>query len=107
MNRPRKAALLVGAVTVALCLAAFYIASNAPDGLEKTAADLGFEHRARSAEASPLAGYQVRGLSSPAASTITAALGGALVCFGAVFGLGKALARRKSRFAPGSARPVD
>jgi hypothetical protein len=68
-----------------------------PDGLDKAASLLGFEQKslARPLIASPLAGYHIPGVSSPAAATVLAAAAGAaaVLCIFLIF---MALARRLS-----------
>jgi cobalt/nickel transport system permease protein len=79
---------------VALGLALFVspFASGWPDGLERVAERLGFEHRAAPAAlASPLADYAVPGLSSPAVSTVVAGVAGTLAAFALAYVLARLL----------------
>jgi hypothetical protein len=70
------------ALALVLGLAVFVspFATPWPDGLEKVAASIGFESRARAAEM-PLAEYSVPGVGSPVAATALAAGIGTLVVF--------------------------
>jgi cobalt/nickel transport system permease protein len=65
-------------------------ASGWPDGLERVAANLGFEHKAVSSPlvASPFGDYHFPGIGSPAGATAVAGLIGAVVVF--VLGIGLA-----------------
>lgn len=75
---------------VALAVVASLVASTSPDGLERVAADLGFEDRATTVLDAPLPDYAVAGL--PAAfSGAVAGLLGALVVGGVSFGAGRLL----------------
>ena len=112
------AVLCLAALTLALCAAGSWIASSAPDGLEKVAETLGFAGRARSSGPGLLAGYQAPGPASTAARRIAAALAGAIVCFLVVFAMARLFWRRRGRLplhprqtgrervAPGPARPL-
>ena len=74
-------------------------ASPLPDGLEKVAASLGFEHRAAAnpVVSSPLKDYQIPGIQSASAATIAAGAVGAIVVFVLSFLLARVLVpRRKS-----------
>jgi cobalt/nickel transport system permease protein len=64
-----------------------------PDGLEKIAARLGFEHRAADASllASPFADYSIPGIASKSFSTIVAGLAGTLAVFLLVWSLARAV----------------
>jgi cobalt/nickel transport system permease protein len=71
-------------VVIAIGLALFIspFASQLPDGLEKTAADLGFASQALApAIAAPIADYQMPGISSAAMGTAIAGVIGTLVAF--------------------------
>jgi len=71
-----------------------------PDGLEKIASVLGFEHRAstKGLIPSPLADYAVPGMSSPVFSTIIAGCIGTVIAFGLAYLLARILtpARRST-----------
>jgi len=69
-------------VAVGLALFVSPFATSWPDGLERVAARLGFEHRASPAGlASPLPDYAVPGVSSAVASTMVAGIAGTLAAF--------------------------
>lgn len=75
--------LMVYGGLVALWLAVFVSpwASNSPDGLDKTAGDLGFESSAKTVMVSPMADYKVAFVSREAISTSVAGAVGTLVVF--------------------------
>jgi cobalt/nickel transport system permease protein len=97
--RPRYGELAVRGLLVALALAVFVapFASRWPDGLEKVAATLGFEHRAAAtpALAAPLTDYRVPGVGSAALSTVIAGTAGTLVAFGVAWLLAVVLTPRR------------
>ncbi|MCK6487635.1 MAG: PDGLE domain-containing protein [Planctomycetes bacterium] len=86
---PRLA--LTAAVVLALVLAGAFLASDRPDGLERTAEDLGFADAARPQPAL-LPDYTVPGIAG-GGSTVLAGLLGAGVCLAVAAGIA-ALARR-------------
>ena len=92
--KARSTILILAGLTLLLCAAGFYVASAAPDGLERIAIRLGFAHRERAALTGPLADYQFPWLASPALRKMIAALLGALVCFLALLAWGRYSARR-------------
>jgi cobalt/nickel transport system permease protein len=107
-GQPQLRGLLVaGGVIVALALAVFVgpLASSAPDGLEKVAHALGFagKEAADAVAATPLAGYKVAGIGSPAVATALAGAVGTLVMFGVSLLLGRLLARKSPGARPGPA----
>jgi ABC-type Fe3+ transport system permease subunit len=71
-------------------------ASQLPDGLEKLASSLGFEHRASGelTVPSPLKDYQLPGVQSSASATIMAGVIGAIAVFALSFLLARVLVRR-------------
>jgi cobalt/nickel transport system permease protein len=83
---PRYGELAAQGMLVALGLAVFLapFASGWPDGLERVAARLGFEHRTAATPAltAPLPDYHFPGAGSGARSTIIAGVVGTLVAFG-------------------------
>lgn len=89
---------LVLAIGLALFVAPF--ASPWPDGLERVAGRLGFEHRAAgvSAVPSPWADYRLGGIESAAMATALAGAIGTVIVFGLAFALARALV-------PGTSRP--
>jgi cobalt/nickel transport system permease protein len=84
--QPRYDELAARGVLIALGLAIFVapFASGWPDGLEKVAATLAFEHRAAAtpALAAPLPDYRFPGVGSAVLSTVIAGVAGTLVAFG-------------------------
>ena len=86
--------LLLAAVLIAVIVAPF--ASAWPDGLERVASTLGFEHHALPAPLvpAPLPDYSLPGLANARVSTAAAGVLGLLLVFGALYGWGKLLARR-------------
>jgi cobalt/nickel transport system permease protein len=92
---------LLVAVGLALFVAPF--ACSWPDGLERVAADLGFEHKAAPPIlAAPAAGYQAPGVRWAAGATALAGAAGAVV----VFGLALLLARSLVREGAGNREPT-
>lgn len=81
-------------LAVGLVLFVSPYACNWPDGLEKIAVDLGFEHRAVASPffSAPIPDYAVPGVASPAWGTILAGLTGVTVAFLLSFLLGTGLA---------------
>jgi cobalt/nickel transport system permease protein len=104
--RPRYGELAGWGVLVALGLAFFVapFASGWPDGLERVAATLGFEHRAAAGamHGAPLPDYRFPGLSSTARSTGLAGVAGTLIAFGLAWLLATSLTpHRSARAHPG------
>jgi PDGLE domain len=87
------------AVAVALATALSPFASAAPDGLERVAADKGFEHRAEPGSG-PIPDYTFPGTSDPRLATGLAGLAGTLAVL--TVGLGTATVVRRRRPAAGS-----
>lgn len=77
---------------LALFVAPF--ASGWPDGLEKVASRLGFEHRATTTIETPLSDYGVAGLNSSYLATAIAGLAGAALAFAIAFLLARVFAPR-------------
>jgi hypothetical protein len=71
------------------------LASSHPDGLERVAEDQGFVERALDPAFEVIPDYAFPGISSEALSTIVAGIVGTVVLFLLMFGLGRALARRR------------
>jgi len=96
----RSATLIYGAIIViGMFLLVAPHASPLPDGLEKVAASLGFEHKTFSSPvvSSPLKGYQIPGIQSSSTATIAAGAVGAIAVFAFSFLLARVLVpRRKS-----------
>ena len=95
----RSTTLVYGAlVVIGLFLLVAPHASPFPDGLEKVAASLGFEHKAVSSPAvsSPLKDYQIPGIQSASTATIVAGAVGAVVVFALSFLLARVLVPRRN-----------
>jgi cobalt/nickel transport system permease protein len=88
-----------GLIVIGLFLLVAPHASPLPDGLERVASSLGFEHKATSGPlvSSPLKDYQIPGIQSASTATIAAGAVGAVVVFALSFLLARVLVpRRKS-----------
>jgi PDGLE domain len=81
------------ATAAIVVVAAAYLASGDPDGLERVAEDRGFSGAAQDSPFTLIADYAVPGLQGPAA-TIAAGLIGVAILFALMWLAGKALARR-------------
>lgn len=97
---------VVAGLLVGLALAVFVspFASSSPDGLEKVAAEEGFDETAKDSAVadSPLADYGVEGIDDDRAGTAVSGLVGVLLTFGlglGIFGLVRVL-RRDERAEP-------
>lgn len=84
--------LVIAAIVV---VAAAFLASGDPDGLERVAEDQGFEGAAREAPFELIADYVFPGLDGPLA-TIVAGLVGVAVVFTVAWLVGRLLARRRT-----------
>ncbi len=93
----RIGALVGFGLVVSLGLAVFVapFACPWPDGLERVAARLGFEHKAAEVLKAPLANYMFPGCESPAVATAVAGVAGALAVFGLALLLSRALVRER------------
>jgi cobalt/nickel transport system permease protein len=98
--RPRVRELLVYGLIVCAGLVVLVapFASSWPDGLERVAGALGFEHMAAEAPvlASPLPDYTLPGVDSASTSVIVTGLVGTLICFGLAYLLAWRLTSRIS-----------
>ncbi len=99
-GRARFWSFVAGAVVVAVALAVFVspFASGSPDGLEKVAADRGFETAAAEEPTwglSPLGDYQLPGVGNEKVATAIAGLLGTVVLFALVVLAGRALSGRR------------
>ena len=104
-GRARFWSFVAGALVVAVALAVFVspFASGSPDGLEKVAADRGFEQAAAEEPAwglSPLGDYQLPGVGNERVATAIAGLAGTVVLFVLVVLMGRALGGRSRRMTP-------
>ena len=102
-RRTGMALFAVGAVVVALLLAAFAspFASTAPDGLNKVAIDKGFDHQAKESAVAdgPLAGYTVKDVQNEKVSKGLSGIAGVVITLliaGALFGGLWFVARRRA-----------
>lgn len=95
-----KKEILVG-LLIALAIGVFLspFASSFPDGLEKTAEDLNFLDKGEGKEVitAPIPDYAVPGINNEALATAGAGFLGTIIVFGAVYGLGKIVQRRKDQ----------
>ena len=81
------------------------LASPDPDGLDRVAEDQGFVERARDAIYNAIPDYRLPGIDDPVLSTIAAGLVGIGLVFGAMWLLGRMLARRSGTGADTGAGP--
>jgi hypothetical protein len=71
------------------------LASGSPDGLERVAGDKGFLDAAQSSPFQVIADYVFPGVQNEALATILAGWLGVIVVFGAVYGIGWLITRKK------------
>ena len=88
MNEHRRLLLYLFVAALLVAGALSLLASSAPDGLERVAADLGFETLAVEAEAGPMSGYELHALGSSPLAQVVAGIAGVLVVLGLAWGLG-------------------
>jgi hypothetical protein len=82
------------ALCAALLLAALsFLASGAPDGLERVAKDQHFDAKSAAANPAPLPGYAVPGVRHRRLSTALAGVAGVLIVFVLAAGFGRLLRR--------------
>ena len=98
-----RSPFFLGGLLVAVALGVFVspFASSSPDGLEKVAAEEGFDEAAddHSLQESPLADYSVRGLGDSRLGTAASGLLGVLLTFGfgmLLFGFVQRSGRRRA-----------
>jgi cobalt/nickel transport system permease protein len=106
-RRARLWAFVASALVVAAALAVFVspFASSSPDGLERVAADKGFETAIAERPVwslSPLPDYQLPGIESAKVSTAVAGLIGTVALFAFVLLLGRFFGRLRPRAAQGA-----
>lgn len=98
-SRPRHSragwVLIALVLVIGVVVAAAFLASGDPDGLERVAEDTGFVDAGRGSPFSVIADYVFPGMDGPAA-TILAGVIGVAVIFALVWLVGKALARRRA-----------
>ena len=107
-GRTRFWAFVASALVVAAALAVFVspFASSSPDGLERVAANEGFETAAAQQPVwrfSPVSDYQLPGLGNEKVATAVVGFIGTVVLFALVGLLGRALSRRRAVAAPQTA----
>jgi len=104
-NSANNRLLLITGLGTALIIAAFLspFASKDPDGLDRVAGDLKFEHKATENTAAKqlpfaqvFAEYSLKAVSDEKLSTAVAGVIGTITTFGIAWGLGKLAVRRKS-----------
>ena len=95
MSTGRRTGWVLAGLTIAVVVvvAAAFLASGDPDGLERVAENLGFGDAAEGSPFSIIADYVVPGLDGPLA-TVVAGVIGVAVLFVLLWLVGKALARR-------------
>ncbi len=111
-RRARFWSFVAGALVVAVALAVFVspFASSSPDGLEKVAADEGFETAAAEEPEwglSPLGDYQLPGIGNERVATAIAGLLGTIALFALVVLAGRALSGRRLTPAAQAAGPNE
>ncbi|MHB1043619.1 MAG: PDGLE domain-containing protein [Eubacteriales bacterium] len=88
--------ILLAALAVAVFISPF--ASSFPDGLERVAEDLGFIQKGEEQVLkSPVPDYAFPGIKNEGLSTALAGAAGTLLAFGAMYALGRSVARRKNQ----------
>lgn len=90
-----SAFVLLGAAAVFLAGIGALFASQSPDGLEHLAGQLGISNQARALMSTPLADYQVQGLSSPWLRRAFGGLAGLALIWPACLIVGRLTAKRK------------
>jgi hypothetical protein len=84
--------ILALALAIGLATAASPLASSAPDGLNRVAADRGFVGHAKAGDG-PIAGYVVPGVADARVAKGLAGFAGTLLVFGVGIGIGRAVRR--------------
>lgn len=97
MRPTRRFVLGFGIAILAVVAVAAFLASSAPDGLEKVASDTGLVEReeAHALRDSPLADYGVRGMDDGGTSRLVAGAIGTVLTFAAASLVTKLVARRR------------
>lgn len=91
----RRAGLVFGAAIAGIAGMASFVASAAPDGLERVAADLGFEHHAATLYTAPIPDYTMPQIAGPVSGSVAGVLGTVLVGLLA-WGAGRLLTTRRA-----------
>jgi hypothetical protein len=94
----RRWIIVATVVTLVVVVAASFLASGDPDGLERVAEDQGFMEAGEEAPYEVIPDYTVPGIDGEL-STVLAGVIGVAVMFVLVFGMGRLLARRRDEHA--------
>lgn len=102
MERKNLRTFILTALIFSLMVAFFLspFASSSPDGLERTAENLGFIERAEGNQIwqhSPIPDYEIKGIKNPILSTGIAGLAGTLAVFGAAWLIFWSASRRNAK----------
>jgi hypothetical protein len=84
--------ILALALAIGLATATAPFASSSPDGLNRVAADGGFDGRAKAGEG-PIAGYAIPGVADERVAKGLAGFAGTLLVFGVGYGAARAVRR--------------
>jgi hypothetical protein len=84
--------ILALALTIGLATAASPFASSAPDGLNRVAADRGFDDRAKASDG-PIAGYALPGIGDERVAKGLAGFAGTLLVFAVGYGAARVVRR--------------
>jgi hypothetical protein len=95
-GRSTRWVLAALAIIVAVVVAAAFLASGDPDGLERVADDHGFLGAAEDSPFMIIADYVFPGLDDGPIATIVAGVIGVAIVFAVAWGAGRLLARRRS-----------
>ncbi|MDY7105880.1 MAG: PDGLE domain-containing protein [Actinomycetota bacterium] len=109
MNRTRLTFVIVAlVVTVGLAMIVSPFASSSPDGLEKVAAEEGFEETAadHALGDSPLADYGVSGVDDERVSTALAGLVGVVITLAVAYGISRTMSGRRHHRDTGAPTPA-
>lgn len=91
-----RTGLMFGGAILILAVVASFVASSSPDGLERVAADLGFERHAATLYTAPIPDYTMPHVAGPISGSLAGVLGTVVV--GALaWGAGRLLTTRRAR----------